>query len=105
MESIVFELVKSFGCAAIGAIAGIVISKLNSKATESGDAATGEREGVRVLLWDKLRCIHSEAMERGGMSVEDRRYAEDVYSAYHKLSGNGTGTRLYEESMSLPVLD
>ena len=39
------------------------------------------------------------------MEVEERRHLENVYSAYHNIGGNGTGTRLYEESMHLPVLD
>ena len=75
------------------------------KGVKSAAEASGMQEGMRALLWRELRNIHSDAVQRGGMEVEERRHLENVYSAYHNIGGNGTGTRLYEESMHLPVLD
>lgn len=60
---------------------------------------------LRALLWRELQIIHAKAIEDGGMTVVDRRHLESVYAAYHALGGNGTGTRLYEEAMSKPILD
>lgn len=63
------------------------------------------QDGMRALLWRELKNIHAEAVAQEGLDVEDRRHLENVYSAYHAIGGNGTGTRLYEESMRLPLID
>lgn len=62
-------------------------------------------DGLRALLWREIKEIHSEAINRGGMSIDDRRHLESVYAAYHGRGGNGTGTRLFDEAMNQPVLD
>lgn len=63
------------------------------------------RAGMRALLWRELQVIHGHATGQGGMSVSERRHLESVYQAYHGLGGNGTGTRLYNDAMSMPVID
>lgn len=83
--------------AAVGALVSAIVNKL--KSTKAFEA------GMRALLWRELKNIHEEAMKNGGMTIEDRRHLENVYSAYHAIGGNGTGTRLYEEAMNTPVLD
>ena len=89
----------------VGALVGAVVSGIGRKAKESEDESRGMRAGMRALLWRELRNIHAEAAESCGMGVDDRRHLENVYNAYHDIGGNGTGTRLYEESMHLPVID
>lgn len=56
-------------------------------------------------MWRELKDIHSNAVADGGMSISDRKHLEGVYGVYHGLKGNGTGTRLFEEAMELPVID
>lgn len=63
------------------------------------------RAGMRALLWRELQTIHAHAMDAGGLTVAERRHLESVYSAYHALGGNGTGTRLFEDAMNMPVID
>ncbi len=63
------------------------------------------RQALRALLWRELQVIHAQAVDRGGMTAAERRHLESVYGAYHALGGNGTGTRLYEDSLATPVLD
>ena len=91
--------------AVVGAVVGAMTSHLGRKAEASAAEDKGMREGMRALLWRELRNIHAEAAASGGLDVADRRHLENVYSAYHDIGGNGTGTRLYEESMHLPVID
>ncbi len=97
---------------AIGAIVSGIIAGARSmgrKAVErtEEDRAADEamRAALRALLWRELRTIHGKAVDDGGMTVADRRHLESVYATYHALGGNGTGTRLYEDSMDMPVLD
>lgn len=91
--------------AVVGALVGAMTSHLGKRAEANAAEGKGMREGMRALLWRELRNIHSEAAADGGMDVAGRRHLENVYSAYHDIGGNGTGTRLYEESMHLPVID
>ncbi len=74
-----------------------------TEAEKAADEAM--RAGMRALLWRELQVIHAHATDRGGMSVSERRHLESVYQAYHGLGGNGTGTRLYNDAMSMPVID
>lgn len=74
-----------------------------TEAEKAADEAM--RAGMRVLLWRELQTIHTHAMDQGSMSVSERRHLESVYQAYHGLGGNGTGTRLYNDAMSMSVID
>lgn len=60
--------------------------------------------GMRALLWRELNDIHREAIEDGGMTPDERHNLENVYNAYHQIGGNGTGARIYDEAMKLPVI-
>ena len=74
-----------------------------TEAEKASDEAM--RAGMRALLWRELQTIHAHAMDQGGLTVAERRHLESVYSAYHALGGNGTGTRLFEDAMNMPVID
>lgn len=98
--------------AAISAVVSSLVAILKAggkKAIERTEAekASDEamRAGMRALLWRELQVIHAHAMDQGGLTVAERRHLESVYSAYHALGGNGTGTRLFEDAMNMPVID
>lgn len=98
--------------AAISAVVSSLVAILKAggkKAIERTEAekASDEamRAGMRALLWRELQTIHAHAMDQGGLTVAERRHLESVYSAYHALGGNGTGTRLFEDAMNMPVID
>lgn len=105
MEAIITTALTAAVSALVGALVAALVSRAGKAASQSADEARGMQEGMRALLWRELRNIHSDAVQQGGMDLEERRHLENVYSAYHNIGGNGTGTRLYEESMRLPVLD
>ena len=105
MEAIITTAITASVSALVGALVAALVSRAGKAASQSAAEASGMQEGMRALLWRELRNIHSDAVQRGGTAVEERRHLETVYSAYHNLGGSGTGTRLYEESMHLPVLD
>ena len=96
----------------VGSVVSALVAALKSqgrKAVERTEAekATDEalRMGVRALLWRELKNIHEQAVRQGGLTVADRKHLENVYAAYHGLGGNGTGTRLHEDAMKMPVID
>lgn len=109
MESVTTAAITAIVTGVISAVIGSVVSslKLQRKAIHEQDEATQViRAGLKELLWAELRKVHSDAFEQGGLSIEDRQHLESVYSAYHDgAHGNGTGTRLYQDAMKLPIID
>ncbi len=53
---------------------------------------------TRALCKGELRRIYVYGREHGNkLSSEDWQLADDIYSAYHGLGGNGRGTKLIEK--------
>lgn len=109
METIAINAAVS---AIISAAVSAIVSALRSQghkaqARSEADRAADEalKAGMRELLWSELKSIHERTMREGGLTVVDRKHLDAVYAAYHGLLGNGTGTRLYEDAMRLPVID
>lgn len=98
--------------ALVSSLVGALVSTLMAGGRKAVERTEAERKadeamraGMRALLWRELQTIHAKAIDDGGMTVAERRHLESVYGAYHGNGGNGTGTRLYEDSMDQPVLD
>lgn len=108
MDPIASTLLTAVISAAVSSLVA-VLKAGGEKAIERTEAekASDEamRAGMRALLWRELQTIHAHAMDQGGLTVAERRHLESVYSAYHALGGNGTGTRLFEDAMNMPVID
>lgn len=69
--------------------------------TEDGDPL---REGVRVLLFCKLRQIQQETVSAGDVcDVATKQTAQKVYSAYHALGGNGLGTQMKDDILAAKI--
>lgn len=57
--------------------------------------------GLRVLLRAEIIRIHREYVQTGRpVPVEVMDEADDAYSAYSALGGNGTGTKMHDEIMA-----
>lgn len=55
-------------------------------------------QGMRVLLRARLIDIHEKyVVNNDDCPVGVKDEADEVYSAYHSLGGNGTGTHLHSE--------
>lgn len=89
----------------VGAIVATAIGMAKDKKRNDNASNQAMLDGMRALLWRELKNIHSDAIDRGGMDTEERKHLESVYEAYHGIGGNGTGTRLYQDSINQPLLD
>lgn len=90
----------------VGAIVASVISVAKAKATNHADQSEAIREALGALLWREIKRIHTEAMKNNGISIEERRQLEHVFSAYSRgLNFNGTGERMFKDAMNKPILD
>lgn len=99
------QSINTLVAAVVGAIVAAAIGAIKDRARMGTAIEQALRSGMRALLWRELKNLHSEAAEKGGMTIEDRRHMDNVYNSYHSLGGNGTGTKLYEEAMSLPIIE
>ena len=52
------------------------------------------REGVKELLFCKLKQFDEQREHNGFVSIADKETVERVYTAYHALGGNGVGTEM-----------
>lgn len=86
------------------ALVASIVASSKSRIKKEKQTMLALTSGLRALLWRELNDIHKEAISDGGMTPDERHNLENVYDAYHTIGGNGTGTRIYEEAMKLPVL-
>lgn len=89
----------------VGALTGGFIGGLSRTGRRHVEHEKAMHEGMSALLWREMKSIHANATKRGGMTWEERRQLEYVYSAYRGLGYNDTGKRLYEESMDMDILE
>ena len=60
-------------------------------------------QASKALLHDRLYSECTACLARGCIDVEALRNLEYLYTAYHALGGNGTGTELYQRAKGLPT--
>ena len=69
--------------------------------------ATGQlkalKEGMLATLRADIIGYHDKYMDREYCPIYAKDAIEKAYQAYHKLGGNGTITKLYEDLMALPT--
>lgn len=54
--------------------------------------------GMRELMRTQLYDMHTRYVVEGRpMPYEEKERADSVYTVYHNLGGNGTGTHIHEE--------
>ena len=62
------------------------------------------QEGTRTMLRSRLVDLHERYVVSGaGCPDWVKQEATQVYSAYHGMGGNGTGTHYYTEIIDAPV--
>ena len=60
-------------------------------------------EGVKAILHDRLYQAYRYYAGLGFCPIEDKKNIEYIYTPYHNLGGNGTGTHIYEQLMDMPT--
>lgn len=68
------------------------------------DRPTAEGRALQTLLFLKLKAVHREMVEKGGVCpIDVKEDAEKIYRSYHELGGNGLGTQIIEDIRSAHV--
>lgn len=60
---------------------------------------------VTELAYMRLEERHHRYMVRGWAHANEKRICERLYSAYHSIGGNGTGTQMMLDIRALPNYD
>lgn len=70
------------------------------------ESQTALKLGMQALLKNNLKVLHKEYMERGSVESDELDNFITQYKAYHDgLGGNGTGTKYYEDVLTLKIKD
>lgn len=59
------------------------------------------KEGLVAILHDRLYQSGMYFVDKGEITVTELNNIEGIYTAYHNLGGNGTGTEVYERVKEL----
>jgi len=97
----------------VTALLGYIIGKAHEykKAQKQKDSDRAKLDdamqmGMRSLLRNALMEMHRRCViNQKWCELVDKEVTERNYIAYHALGGNGTGTKLYNDIMALPIKD
>lgn len=88
----------------LSAAVGYLVAAARGLAKRGSEHGEAMEQGMRALLRQQLIDYHDQYVVRGRpCPVGIKEQATSVYTAYHGLGGNGTGTHLYEEIMDAHV--
>lgn len=87
----------AFGLLIMGT--GVVCTWMKRKFKEHDDL----RNGLQAILRNDIIKMHDKYMEKEYIPIYALDSVNKMYSAYHKLGGNGTVTKLVEEMQELPT--
>lgn len=61
------------------------------------------KDGITAILRDRIIQADMHFTERGFATVSQKDNLQMMYTAYHKLGGNGIVTQSYDHIMSMPI--
>lgn len=73
---------------------------------EKREDVEGVRDGVKLLLYDRIKSLAKSHIDRGYIYAEDLEDVHRMWECYHnpkKLDGNGYLTNLMSAVNSLPI--
>lgn len=96
--SIATSLFSQGSYAVLSFAVGFLWNKERGRAKKAKDTECG----IRALLKIELRRIHEKGQSEHRISYADEASAEEIYSTYHSLGGNGQGTSMIQDIRKLP---
>lgn len=96
--SIATSLFSQGSYAILSFAVGFLWNKERGRAKKAKDTECG----IRALLKIELRRIHERGQVEHKISYADEASAEEIYSTYHALGGNGQGTSMIQDLRKLP---
>lgn len=63
------------------------------------------KDGVQAILHDRLYQAGEFYIAQGEITLDELKNIEYLYTAYHNLGGNGTGTEIFERVKNLKITE
>ncbi len=76
------------------AVGAFVLGTAWNKSRSLSDRQKAMESGTRAMLKMELSRIHKDSTMAGAITYDDEALAEEIYTAYHTLGGNGQGTKM-----------
>lgn len=100
MESIVENVIRYL----VPTVLASMLTYLVTRTKEASKSSRAMEKGMRSILRRELKIMHRRHVIKGEpISIDDKDEATEIYTAYHDLGGNGTGTHMYQDIMELPI--
>jgi hypothetical protein len=96
-----FECVFTGVLSALGLIVKCIWTRVKKEVKEQKYIKTG----VLAIIHDRLYQSCRYYIEKGSVSVDELSNVGYLYTSYHELGGNGTGTQLYNRVSQLPIIE
>lgn len=95
-----FDIIQTAVTIILTSMMGYVTVALNRRSVLKNSTA----DAVKILLRKEIREAYNSATQKGYVTLDDIEEMEEIYRIYHdELEGNGTGTRLFNSFMALPI--
>lgn len=98
-------IIKWWVTALFGGIVGalsVAVKSLRQKQKEQQARQGSIENGILALLRSELYKECAKCEQKGYATIDDLDNIGFLYTPYHALGGNGTGTTLYERVKKLP---
>jgi hypothetical protein len=103
MELWTAVLTGGVAAALVSGIFSIVLWKMNRKATKE-DKADDTKVALRILLYDRIKHLGRDYINRGEISSEDLEDIISMHKVYHdNLNGNGFLDSIMAQVKNLPI--
>lgn len=95
-----FDIIQTAVTIILTSMMGYITVALNRRSVLKNATA----DAVKILLRKEMREAYNSAIQKGYVTLDDIEEMEEIYRIYHyELSGNGTGTQIYERFKTLPI--
>ena len=90
-----------FGC--IVSALSLVVRTIWARIQRETEEQQVMKEAALAMMHDRLYSLARVYLKQGWATIQDLDNMEHIYSAYHDLGGNGTGTELFNRCRALPI--
>lgn len=105
MLDFIFNYWLEFAFTLIVTFLSFLIKRLYSKFKQELTTQKLLKEGMIVILHDRLYQLCTKYLDKGEITVDELENLELLYVSYHNLGGNGTGTALFNRCKDLKIIN
>lgn len=93
MSTVIMEHLFSLLVLCTNGMMGYIVWKLKKKDTQKDN----ERRALALLLRREMNELYSDYKEKDTLTSSEFNEFSEIYTVYHNLGGNGSGTHMFEK--------